>query len=146
MRRLTLLSSALCLCGWAHIRVEGEADKPAFHFSRDYVIPIHTHSAGYSELDFGPVRGAIEAALTTWVLDDLTVSFVRDPNGRDGDTPAMDGVNVVRFEEQRLPREVDPDTVLAFTSHVAVSCTGVIAETDITFNGVTATWSTSPRG
>ena len=45
-------------------------------------------------------------------------------------------MSVVRFETERLPREVDPDRVLAFTSHVGVLCTGTIAESDITFNSL----------
>lgn len=144
--RILICSLALLLTGWAHIRAGDGPGDPELHWTRDYQIPVHTHSAGYDGLPFNQVRGAIEAALATWSGSGITVSFRRDPDGQDGDTPAMDGVSVVRFEFDRLPREVDPDTVLAFTSHVGVLCTGTIAESDITFNAVTVEWSTSPRG
>ncbi len=145
-RRLFLLPLALLLGGWAHIRAGDGPNDPPLHFSRDYVVPIHTHSAGYRGLPFEEVRGALEAALATWSRGDISISFGRDPAGRDGDTPAMDGVNVVRFEHNRLPPDVDPRTVLAFTSHTGVYCTGTIVESDITFNAVSVDWSTSDRG
>ncbi len=144
--RALILSLAFFLGGWAHLRAGDDADAPALHWTRDYRIPIHTHSDGYDRLPFGQVRGAVEAALRTWGEAGITVSFARDPNGRDGDTPAMDGVSMVRFEHERLPREVDPRRVLAFTSHVGVLCTGGIAESDITFNAVTVDWSTGEGG
>jgi hypothetical protein len=46
----------------------------------------------------------------------------------------------------RSRREVDPQTVLAFTMHVGVYCTGMLTEADITFNGVTFGWSDGNGG
>ena len=145
MRAIALCLSFL-LCGWAHIRAGDDPDDPPLHWTRDYQIPIHVHSDGYEDLAFNEVRGALEAALDTWDDTGITVSFVRDRDGQDGDTPAMDGVNVVRFEHDRLPREVDPDRVLAFASPVAVTCSGMVAEVDITFNAVTVDWSVGDGG
>ena len=129
----------LPLLGWVQLTA-GDANDPAMHWTSGYEIPYHVHSAGYSGLPLGRVRAAIDRAFTSWELPCGSVTSAPNPNLRDGDTPAMDGRNIIRFEEQRLPPEIDPETVLAFTAHVGVFCTGVVTEADITYNGVTFDW------
>ncbi len=141
IRRGLLLLCVLPLAGWVQIRAGDAASDPPLRFTSGAVVRYHVHSAGYSGLPIARVRAAIDRAFTTWERPCSTLRFEPEVNGVDANTPAMDGHNVIRFEERRLPREVDPDTTLAFTSHVGVYCTGVITESDITFNGVTFDWS-----
>jgi hypothetical protein len=144
LARLTLLALAVSLLpGYSLIRAGDNPDDPPLRWSRGFSVPIHTHTDGYSELALGTVRDAMESALASWHNDDATLRFVRDPNGRDGEPSTMDGVNLVSFVEDRLPREIDGNSVLAWTSPLSVACTGVLIEADVTFNAVTTTWSTS---
>ncbi|MCB9544644.1 MAG: matrixin family metalloprotease [Myxococcales bacterium] len=141
---LLLAALGLGLSGFAHIRTGDAPTDPYLRWSQGYPVPIHVHSAGYSGLALADVRRALENSLATWTaVNNSTLVFVRDAAGRDGDTPAMDGVNVIRFEERRLPPEIDPDSVLAWTSPVSVACTGIILEADITFNAVSFRWATA---
>ncbi|MEZ4470136.1 MAG: matrixin family metalloprotease [bacterium] len=142
--RLALAALTLGLTGFAHIRTADRADAPYLRWSQGFEVPIHVHQAGYSALPFADVRRALERSLATWTaVNGSTLTFIRDPAGRDGDTPAMDGVNMIRFEERALPPEIDPDSVLAWTTPVSVACTGVILEADITFNAVSFRWATA---
>ena len=145
--RLLLLGLGLAaLPGYVQLRVDAEdPQSPHLRFSQGFAVPIHVHSSGYADIAFADLRAALEAALGTWHVDGSTLRFVRDDVGPDGDTPVMDGVSEIRFETRALPPEVDPDTVLAFTSHVSATCTGVLLEADVTFNAVTVRWSTSLR-
>jgi hypothetical protein len=140
LRRLSLALLVLPLTGWVQLRV-GDAGSPPLRWTSGFVVPYHVHSAGYSGLPIDRVRGAIDRAFATWQQPCSTLRFRADPNGADGDTPAMDGRNIIRFEEHSLPRDIDPETVLAYTLHVGVYCTGTITESDITFNAVTFQWS-----
>ncbi len=145
VRALALPLLALPFLGWVQLTL-GDANDLPLHWSTGYSIPYHVHSAGYSGLPLGRLRGAIDRAFTSWEMPCSTLHSAVNPNGRDGDTPAQDGHNVIRFEERALPPEVDPQTVLAFTMHVGVYCTGMITESDITFNGVTFGWSDGNGG
>lgn len=144
LRRVLLATlcavAAMPLTGWVQLTL-GDAGDPPMRWSAGYAIPYHVHSDGYSGLPLNRVRAAIDAAFTTWELPCSNVTSAPDRGGRDGDTPAMDGQNIIRFEERALPRDVDPDSVLAFTMHVGAFCTGTLAEADITFNAVTFGWT-----
>lgn len=146
LARLVLIVLAVVyLPGYVLLRAGEDATSPPLRFSRGFVVPIHVHSAGYTDIPYATLRDALEAALTSWHVGGSTLRFARDAAGVDGDTPAMDGHNVVRFETRGLPPEVDPGSVLAFTSPVSAACTGVLLEVDVTFNAVTVTWSTDLR-
>jgi Cys-rich repeat protein len=142
--RLALVAAlpvgALPLTGWVQLTL-GDANDLPLRWSPGTVIPYHVHSDGYSGMPLNRVRAAMDAAFATWELPCSNVTSAADRGGRDGDTPAMDGQNVIRFEERALPRDVDPESVLAFTMHVGVFCTGTLAEADITFNAVTFGWT-----
>jgi hypothetical protein len=146
LRRLVpwtlLLVVAPCLVGWNQLTVDPSArDALGLRFTTHTDVLYHVHGGGAPGVPVARVRAAIDRAFTTWEQDCSTLQFSRDPQGRDADTPAQDGQNVLRFETRALPRDVDPDSVLAFTLHVGVFCTGVIVESDITFNAVTVAWS-----
>ncbi|MGK0360066.1 MAG: hypothetical protein ACI9U2_002372 [Bradymonadia bacterium] len=142
--RLSLAALGLFCAGWAPIRVSDDPDAPSLHWTQGYRVAIHVHTGGYDGLPFNQVRGALEGALATWTaVAGAEIVFIRDPNGRDGDTPAVDGINQIRFESDRLPPEIDPDSVLAWTSPVSVTCTGKLIEADITFNAVSVRWDTA---
>lgn len=146
MLRLLLVVTALALAGFTHIRIDDAAGAPYLRWSKGFQVPIHIHSAGYSRLPFATVRAALESSLATWnAVDNADLTFIRDPAGRDGDTPALDGFNVIRFEERDLPPEIDPDSTLAWTSPLSVACTGILIEADITFNAVSFRWSVDGR-
>jgi len=144
VRRLALAAAtpllAAPLAGWVQLTI-GDANDPPMRWSAGTSIPYHIHSDGYSGMPLNRVRAALDAAFATWELPCSNVTSAPDRAGRDGDTPAMDGQNIVRFEERALPRDVDPESVLAFTMHVGVFCTGTLAEADITFNAVTFGWT-----
>jgi hypothetical protein len=140
-RGLLVLCAVPLLSAWVQLRAGDSPSDPPLRFTSGAVVRYHVHSAGYSDLPIARVRAAVDRAFTTWERPCSTLRFEPEANGVDADTPEMDGHNVIRFEERRLPREIDPDTTLAYTSHVGVYCTGIIAEADITFNAVTFAWS-----
>ena len=139
---IPLLLLAVAHLAWVPLRTGDSPNDPNLRWSNGYAVPYHVHSDGYSGLPFNRVQAALDAAFSTWETpcSTLRFDFVR---GVDGDTPAMDGQNIIRFEERRLDPEVDPDSTLAFTSHVGAYCTGVLVESDITFNAVVFGWSDS---
>ena len=139
-QRAIVVLAAVILGGWAPLRAGETPDSPPLRWTSGFVVPYHIHSAGYSGLSLQRVTAAFDAAFHSWEEPCSTLRFQRVA-GRDGDTPVMDGVNVMRFEERGLPAEVDPESTLAFSSHVAAYCTGIVAECDITFNGVNFAWS-----
>lgn len=143
MSRLPLVALVFTLFGYTQIRVDERPGAPHLRFTTGYVVPVHLNSDGYAGIEFERLRAALESAMSSWAVDGSTFRFERDPAGVDGDTPAIDGRNIVRFEANRLPPEVDPRSVLAFTSPVSAVCNGVLIEVDITFNAVGAVWSTA---
>ncbi len=143
MRRALVLALVPFAFGFTQIHAGDDDDSPHLRWTRGYRVPIHYHSGGYSGLEDEALFDAYSGGLAAWVVNGSSLNFVLDPQAADGDTPAVDGVNTIRFEEDEVPREVDPNHTLAFTSPVAVLCTGIIIEADITFNGVSFNWSTS---